>query len=158
MEIGFPRRSQGAICRAAGWPGHGCPGLESRRNSRRGSGAAVVRRGEGGADEGGPGVSGATAERKTWRGEKWAPTSGPGVAAGRVARGAEKRWLAGLVARARAELGREAARARPGWVLALGWCGRGEELGPGERERGVRLGRGRELGRCAPGGPRGELG
>ena len=50
---------------------------------------------------GGPGVSGATAERKTRRRGKWAPTSGPGVAAGRVARGAEERWLAGLMARAR---------------------------------------------------------
>ena len=43
--------------------------------------------------------------------------------------------------------------------VACGPNGRwGEELGPGERECGVRLGRGRELGRCAPGGPRGELG
>ena len=68
---------------------------------QQGSERAVEQRrrclgGEEGADEGGPGVSGTTAERKTRHGEKWAPTSGPGVAAGRVARGAEERWLAGL--------------------------------------------------------------
>ena len=102
--MGGGGEARASICRAAGWPGHACPGLESRRNSRRGSGAAVVRRGGGGADEGGPGVSGATAERKT------------------------RRWLAGLLARS--ERGVREERAQERGSAGVGPAGpRGERNG-----------------------------
>ena len=87
---------------------------------QRGAARAEQRRGclsgEEGADEGGPGVSGTAAERKTQHGGKGAPTSGPGVAARRVARGAGERWH------------RWADGAR-----ALNWAGRLRELGTGLR-------------------------
>jgi len=70
------------------------PGTGAGGAGQQGSERAVEQRrgclgGEEGADEGGPGVSGTTAERKTRHWENGTQTSGPELADSERARGAE---------------------------------------------------------------------